>query len=194
MRIVPRRLKSAARSRAAAAASATALAAAFSHAGSPGLGRRAAPGKRRVGSRIFMAISGRARGQRSRRARVRSNTQSARISASAGGASGTAANARPAALAAAETGLPSPAPAFRLKARPFGSTARSNRAAASKIRPGSRLGGRPALLLQRDNRVAAGPSGSPIAKRRSRSAAASALRGHDKIGATAYANLDKKGT
>ena len=43
-----------------------------------------------------------------------SNTQSARISASAAGASGTAENARAAALAAAETGSPSPAQAFRL--------------------------------------------------------------------------------
>ena len=60
-----------------------------------------------------------------------SNTQRARISASAAGASGTAENARAAALAAAETGSPSPAQAFRLAARPFGSTARSSRAAAS---------------------------------------------------------------
>ena len=55
-----------------------------------------------------------------------SNTQSARISASAAGASGKAENARAAALAAAETGSPSPAQAFRLAARPFGSTARSS--------------------------------------------------------------------
>ena len=57
-----------------------------------------------------------------------------------------------------------------------GPQARSSRAAASKIRPGSRLGGRPAPSRQSDKRFAAGPSGSPTAKRRSRSAAASALR------------------
>ena len=45
-----------------------------------------------------------------------------------------------------------------------------------EIRPGSRLGGRPAPSRQSDRRFAAGPSGSPTAKRRSRSAAASALR------------------
>ena len=74
------------------------------------------------------------------------------------------------------TGSPSPAQAFRLAARPFGSTARSSRAAASRIRPGSRLGGRPARLRHSQSRFAAGPSGSPTAKRRSRSAASSALR------------------
>ena len=79
-------------------------------------------------------------------------------------------------MAAAETGSLSPAQAFKLTARPFGSTVRSSRAAASRIWPRSRLGGRPALSLQRDTRVAAGPSGSRTAKRRSRSAAASALR------------------
>ena len=57
-----------------------------------------------------------------------------------------------------------------------GPAARSSRAAASNIRPGSRLGGRPAPSRQSDNRFAAGPSGSPTAKRRSRSAASSALR------------------
>ena len=134
--------RSAARSRAEAAASAIAPAAAFGQAGSPGLGRRPAPGERRVGSRIFTAISGTGRGQRSRRAMTMSNAQSARISDWAAGASGTAENARAAALAAAETGSPSPAQAFRLAARPLGSTARSSRAAASKIRLGSRLGGR----------------------------------------------------
>ena len=61
--------RSAARSRAEAAASAIAPAAAFGQAGSPGLGRRPAPGDRRVGSRIFVAISGTGRGQRSRMAR-----------------------------------------------------------------------------------------------------------------------------
>ena len=85
-------------------------------------------------------------------------------------------NTRAAALAAAETGSPSPAQAFRLAARPFGSTARSSRAAASRIRPGSRLGGRPARSRHSDRSFAAGPSGSPTAKRRSRSAASSALR------------------
>ena len=104
-----------------------------------------------------------------------SNAQRARISASAGGASGKAENARAAAFAAAETGSPSPAQAFRLAARPFGSTARSSRAAASRIRPGSRLGGRPAPSRHSDKRFAAGPPGSPTAKRRSRSAASSAL-------------------
>ena len=45
-----------------------------------------------------------------------------------------------------------------------------------KIRLGSRLGGRSAPSRQSDRRFAAGPSGSPTAKRRSRSAAASVLR------------------
>ena len=114
IRVFERRARSAARSRAEAAASAIAPAAAFGQAGSPGLGRRPALGERRVGSRIFIAISGTGRGQRSRIAMTMSNTQRARISASAGGASGRAQNARAAALAAAETGSPSPAQAFRL--------------------------------------------------------------------------------
>ena len=91
IRVLERRARSAARSRAAAAASAIAPAAAFGHAGSPGLGRRPALGDRRVGSRIFVAISGTGRGQRSRMARAMSNTQSAKISAWGAGASGTAA-------------------------------------------------------------------------------------------------------
>ena len=45
-----------------------------------------------------------------------------------------------------------------------------------RIRPGSRLGGRPAPSRHSERRFAAGPSGSPTAKRRSRSAASSALR------------------
>ena len=53
IRVFERRARSAARSRAAAAASAIAPAAAFGQAGSLGLGRRPAPGNRRVGSRIF---------------------------------------------------------------------------------------------------------------------------------------------
>ena len=150
--------RSAARSRAEAAASAIAPAAAFGQAGSPGLGRRPPPGDRRVGSRIFVAISGTGRGQRSRMARTMSNTQRARISASAAGASGKAENARAAALAAAETGSPSPAQAFRLDARPFGSgRARSSRAAASAIRPGSRLGGRPARSRHSRQQLRRGP-------------------------------------
>ena len=81
-----------------------------------------------------------------------------------------------AAFAAAETGSPSPAQAFRLDEKPIGSSkARSSRAAASLIRPGSRLGGRPARSRHSDKRFAAGPSGSPTAKRRSRSTASSAL-------------------
>ena len=68
-------------------------------------GRRAsaaaAPPDLRAGSRIFVAISGSGRGQRSRMARTRSNIQRARISASAAGASGKAENARAAAFAAA---------------------------------------------------------------------------------------------
>ena len=54
IRVFERRARSAARSRAEAAASAIAPAAAFGQAGSPGLGRRPAPGDRRVGSRIFV--------------------------------------------------------------------------------------------------------------------------------------------
>ena len=54
IRVSERRERSAARSRAEAAASAIAPAAAFGQAGSPGLGRRPAPGDRRVGSRIFV--------------------------------------------------------------------------------------------------------------------------------------------
>ena len=146
-------------------------------AGSPGLGRRPPPGDRRVGSRIFVAISGTGRGQRSRMAMTMSNTQRARISASAAGASGKAENARAAALAAAETGSPSPAQAFRLDARPFGST--------GQVEPRRRVGdpagveaGRPAGADRATaiSRFAAGPSGSPTAKRRSRSAPSSALR------------------
>ena len=138
--------------------------------------RRPAPGKRNVGSRIFAAISGTGLGQRSRMAMTLSNTQSAKISDGAAGASGRVEKARAAAFAAAETGSPSPTQAFRPAARPLGSTARSSRAAASKIRLGSRLGGRSAPSRQSDRRLAAGPSGSPTAKRRSRSAAASVLR------------------
>ena len=82
MRISERRERSAARSRAEAAASAIAPAAVFGQAGSPGLGRRPAPGDRRPGSRIFVAISGSGRGQRSRMAMTMSNAQRARISAS----------------------------------------------------------------------------------------------------------------
>jgi hypothetical protein len=52
---------------------------------------------------------------------------------------------------------------------------RSSRAAASPIRSGSRLGGRPARSRHNDKRFAAGPSGSPTAKRRSRSAPSSVL-------------------
>ena len=109
IRVLERRERSAARSRAEAAASAIAPAAAFGQAGSPGLGRRPAPSDRRVGSRIFVAIIGTGRGQRSRMARTRSNTQRARISASAVGASGKAENTGAALLPAAETGSPSPA-------------------------------------------------------------------------------------
>ena len=90
-----------------------------------------------------------------------SNAQRARISASAAGASGKAQNAKAAAFAAAETGSPSPAQAFRLDARAFGSTARSSGAAAVASRPGSRLGGRPASSRQSDRRFAAGPD--PVA-------------------------------
>ena len=68
-----RRARSAARSRAEAAANAIAPAAVFGQAGSPGLGRRLRLGKRKVGSRIFVAISGTGRGQRSRMARTMSN-------------------------------------------------------------------------------------------------------------------------
>ena len=116
------------------------------------------------------AISGTGRGQRSRMARARSNTQRARISASAAGASGKAENTRAAALAAAETGSPSPAQAFRLDARPFGSTARSSRAAASAIRPGSRLGGRPAQVAPQP--AADSPQGRARPRRRSAGRAA----------------------
>ena len=52
---------------------------------------------------------------------------------------------------------------------------RSSRAAASPIQSGSRLGGRPARSRHSDKRFAAGPSGSPTAKRRSRSAPSSVL-------------------
>ena len=75
----------------------------------------------------------------------------------AAGASGRAENARAAAFAAAETGSPSPAQAFRLAARPFGSTARSSRAAASRIRAGSRLGGRLGAIAPERQEVRRGP-------------------------------------
>ena len=123
-----------------------------------------------------MAISGTGRGQRSRVARVRSNAHRARISASAAGASGKTENMAAAAVLAAETGSPCPALAFRLDARPFGSTARSSRAAAAASRPGSRPGGRLARSRHSVKRFAAGPSSSPTAKRRSRNAPSSALR------------------
>ena len=91
-----------------------------------------------------------------------SNAQRARISASAAGASGKAEKAKAAALAAAETGSPSPAQAFRLDCEAVRvQQARSSRAAASTIRPGSRLGGRPARSRHSDKRFAAGPSGVP---------------------------------
>ena len=49
-------------------------------------------------------------------------------------------------------------------------------AAASRIRPGSRLGGRPARSRHSDKRFAAGPSGSPTAKRGRAAPPSSALR------------------
>ena len=52
---------------------------------------------------------------------------------------------------------PAPAQAFRLAARPFGSTARSSRAAASRIWAGSRLGGRPAPSRQQRQKGRRGP-------------------------------------
>ena len=134
----------------------------FGQAGSSGLGRRPALGDRRVGSRIFVAISGTGRGQRSRIAMTMSNTQSEKISDGAAGASGTAQNARAAAFAAAETGSPSPAQAFRLAARPFGSTSQVEPRRRVGIRAGSRLGGRPARSRQSRSRFAAGAKSSPI--------------------------------
>ena len=61
-------------------------------------------------------------------------------------------------MAAAETGSPSPAQAFRLDARPFGSDGQVEPRRRVAIRPGSRLGGRPASSRQSDKRFAAGPS------------------------------------
>ena len=131
-----------------------------------------APVDRRLGSRIFVAISGTGRGQRSRMAMTMSNAQRARISASAAGASGKTEKAKAAALAAAETGSPSPAQAFRLAARPFG----SSRARSSARRRVARSGrGRGWAAGRRDRAIATkargGPERSPTAKRRSRSAA-----------------------
>ena len=86
-------------------------------------------------------------------------------------------NVRAAALAAAETGSPSPTQALRLDARPFGSgRARSSSATAAASRLGSRLGGRAAKSRHSLSSFAAGPSSSPTVKRRSRSAPSSALR------------------
>ena len=145
--------------------------------GRPALAVVRRPGIAGLDARIAVAISGTGRGQRSRMAMTMSNAQSARISASAAVASGTAEKAAAAAFAAAETGSPSPEQCFRVDARPFGSgRARSSRAAASRIRPGSRLGGRPARSRHSDKRFAAGPSAFSVAKRRSRSAPSSALR------------------
>ena len=159
IRVLERRARSAARSRAEAAASAIAPAATFGQAGSPGLGRRPTPVDRRVGSRTFVAISGTGRGQRSRMAMTMSNTQSAKISDEGAGASGKAKNAKAAALAAAETGSPALMCSCRLSASAVGlARPGSSRAAASWIRPGSRLGGRPARSRHSDRRLAAGPS------------------------------------
>jgi len=143
-------------------------------AGSLGLGRPP-PSDRRLGSRIFVAISGRGCGQRSRMARTRSNSQSARISDGAAGASGKTEDTRAAVLPAAETGSPSPAEAFRLAARPFGSTARSSSAATVARRSAWNADGRPARSRHSRSRLAAGLASSPMAKRRSRSAPSSAL-------------------
>jgi hypothetical protein len=103
-----------------------------------------------------------------------SNAQSARISEGGAGVSEKAQNTRAAAFAAAETGSPALKCSRRLSASVVGlAKPRSSRAAASPIRPGSRLAGRSARSRHSD--FAAGPSGSPTAKRRSRSAASSAL-------------------
>ena len=94
-------------------------AAAFGQAGSPGLGRPP-PSDLRPGSKNFVAISGRGRGQRRRSARTLSNAQRARTSASAAGASGRAAKTTAAALAAAEIGSPALRSLYRLSASAVG--------------------------------------------------------------------------
>ena len=72
-------------------------------------------------------------------------------------------------MPAAETGSPSPAQAFRLDARPFGSgRARSSRAAAVARRSAWNAGGRPARSRHSHSSLAAGLASSPMAKRRSR--------------------------
>ena len=160
MRVSERRERSAARSRAEAAASAIAPAAVFDQAGSPGLGRRPTSGGRSAGSRIFVAISGSGRGQRSRMAMARSNAQRARISASArwgvreGGERQSSGS-----CAAAETGSPLPAQAFRLAARPFGSDSQVEPRRRVGEPAGVEAGGRPARSRHSDKRFAAGPSG-----------------------------------
>src|SRR5574337_736817 len=160
------------RSSADAAARAIAPAAAFAHPGSPGFGRRSATEGRSSGSRIFPASSGSGRSQRRRRARVRSNAHNAKTSASAGRAS---AKVGYASAAPAAAGSPGPAASFRRAVRPSGfGSARSSSAAAFASRRASSMGGRGARSRQSSRSFAAGLGSAVAAKRRSRSAAASA--------------------
>ena len=136
MRVSARRARSAARSRAEAAASAIAPAAAFGQAGSPGRGRRPAPGERRVGIQDFRGDQRHGPRPAQPDARGRCRTPRApgfRLRPL--GRPGRRENARAAAFAAAETGSPSPAQAFRLAARPFGSD-RPGRAAPLRQKSG----------------------------------------------------------
>ena len=146
---------------AAAVARAIAPAAAFDQAGSLGLGRPSPSGDRRPGSRIFGSRSAVAAGASAAGwadGQVE-QTQRARISASAAGASGKAENVQAAACVAAETGSSPPLTrSCRLSARALALGAgRSRAVAAARIRPGSRLGGRLASSRHSRSSRAAGP-------------------------------------
>ena len=67
-------------------------------------------------------------------------------------------------------------PSDQMRGRSGPDRARSSRAAAVASRSASKAGGRPARSRHSDTRFAAGPSASPTAKRRSRSAPSSAFR------------------
>ena len=106
-----------------------------------------------------------------------SNTQSARISASAGGASGKAAERQGGGLCGRRNRIALPGTSLQA-GREAVRVHEPDPAAPPRREPGLGRGwaaGRRASR-QSDKRFAAGPSASPTAKRRSRSAASSALR------------------
>ena len=173
-----RRARSAARSRAEAAASAIAPAAAFGQAGSPGLGRRPAPGERRVGSRIFVAISGTGRGQRSRRAMTHVEHPEGEDFGFGGWGVRDGGERQGGGLGGRRNRIALPCASLQARCEAVRvRRARSSRAAAS-ANPAGVEAGRPAGEIAPERRAGSprARAASPTAKRRSRSAASSALR------------------